>query len=93
MRQASEWIVPVTPTPIEPDRTAPVDREMDDMQSLPSQSARTAVLLNFTNRPDTTRTGPESDAREALTERGLECCPPISSGSTCTPSHSAAPSR
>ncbi|MGW0414206.1 hypothetical protein ACWDZX_23460, partial [Streptomyces collinus] len=31
-----------------------------------------AVLLNRTNRPDATRTGPDADAREALTERGFD---------------------
>lgn len=72
MRYASEWIVPVTPAPIELDRMAPIDREMDDMQSLRSRPARAAVLLNRTNRPEATRTGPDADAREALTERGFD---------------------
>ncbi|MGW7366076.1 nucleotide-binding protein [Streptomyces sp. NPDC054841] len=71
MRYASEWIVPVTPAPIELDRMAPIRSEMDDVQSLRAQPARTAVLLNRTNRPDATRTGPDADAREALTERGF----------------------
>ncbi|GAA3117827.1 ParA family partition ATPase [Streptomyces rameus] len=72
MRYAGEWIVPVTPAPIELDRMAPIDREMDDMQSLRAEPARAAVLLNRTNRPDATRTGPDADAREALVERGFD---------------------
>ncbi|WP_341868683.1 ParA family protein [Streptomyces carpinensis] len=72
MRYASDWIVPVTPAPIELDRMAPIDREMDDVQSLRARPARAAVLLNRTNRPDATRTGPDADAREALTERGFD---------------------
>ncbi|MFF5026493.1 ParA family protein [Streptomyces collinus] len=72
LRYASDWIIPVTPAPIELDRMAPIDREMDDMQSLRSRPARAAVLLNRTNRPDATRTGPDADAREALTERGFD---------------------
>jgi chromosome partitioning protein len=71
MRYASQWIVPVTPAPIELDRMAPIDGEMNDVQSLRAAPARTAVLLNRTNRPDATRTGPDADAREALTERGF----------------------
>ncbi|MFD7474089.1 hypothetical protein ACFV8Z_18425, partial [Streptomyces sp. NPDC059837] len=31
-----------------------------------------AVLLNRTNRPEATRTGPDADAREALIERGFD---------------------
>ncbi len=72
MRYAGEWIVPVTPAPIELDRMAPILGEMADVQSLRAEPARTAVLLNRTNRPDATRTGPDADAREALTERGFE---------------------
>jgi chromosome partitioning protein len=72
MRYASDWIVPVTPAPIELDRMAPIDHEMDDIQSLRARPARAAVLLNRTNRPDATRTGPDADAREALTERGFD---------------------
>lgn len=72
MRYASEWIVPVTPSPIELDRMAPIGREMGDVQSLRPRPARSAVLLNRTNRPDATRTGPDADAREALTERGFD---------------------
>ncbi|WP_328731053.1 ParA family protein [Streptomyces caniferus] len=72
MRYAGEWIVPVTPAPIELDRMAPILGEMADVQSLRAVPARTAVLLNRTNRPDATRTGPDADAREALTERGFE---------------------
>ncbi|MET8446044.1 ParA family protein [Streptomyces sp. NPDC005209] len=72
MRYASEWIVPVTPAPIELDRMAPIGGEMGDMQSLRATPARAAVLLNRTNRPDATRTGPDADAREALTERGFD---------------------
>jgi chromosome partitioning protein len=72
MRYASEWIVPVTPSPIELDRMAPIGGEMGDVQSLRARPARSAVLLNRTNRPDATRTGPDADAREALTERGFD---------------------
>ncbi|WP_235447039.1 ParA family protein [Streptomyces sioyaensis] len=72
MRYAGEWIVPVTPAPIELDRMAPIRGEMADVQSLRAEPARTVVLLNRTNRPDATRTGPDADAREALTERGFE---------------------
>ncbi len=72
MRYASEWIVPLTPAPIELDRMAPIGGEMSDVQSLRAQPARAAVLLNRTNRPDATRTGPDADAREALTERGFD---------------------
>jgi chromosome partitioning protein len=72
MRYASEWIVPVTPAPIELDRMAPIRSEMGDVQSLRAEPARTAVLLNRTNRPDATRTGPDADAREALDEWGFE---------------------
>ncbi|MCQ4079076.1 ParA family protein [Streptomyces sp. RB6PN25] len=72
MRYASEWIVPVTPAPIELDRMAPIRGEMEDVQSLRAEPARTAVLLNRTNRPDATRTGPDADAREALTEWGFD---------------------
>jgi chromosome partitioning protein len=71
MRYANQWIVPVTPAPIELDRMAPIGGEMSDVQSLRAGPARTAVLLNRTNRPDATRTGPDADAREALTERGF----------------------
>lgn len=78
IRQASEWIVPVAPAPIEPERMAPTDRETGDMQSLRSGPARVAGPLNHANRPCATRTGHDSDAREALTERGLERVP-------CTP--------
>ncbi|MBL1099226.1 nucleotide-binding protein [Streptomyces coffeae] len=72
MRYAGEWIVPVTPAPIELDRMAPIRSELGDVQSLRTTPARTAVLLNRTNRPDATRTGPDADAREALSERGFE---------------------
>lgn len=72
MRYANEWIVPATPAPIELDRMAPIRGEMDDVQSLRAEPARTAVLLNRTNRPEATRTGPDADAREALTERGFD---------------------
>ncbi len=72
MRHANEWVVPVTPAPIELDRMAPIRAEMADVQSLRPEPARTAVLLNRTNRPDATRTGPDADAREALTERGFD---------------------
>ncbi|WP_371127049.1 AAA family ATPase [Streptomyces sp. 2112.3] len=72
MRYAGEWIVPVTPAPIELDRMAPIRGEMTDVQSLRAEPARSAVLLNRTNRPDATRTGPDADAREALTEQGFE---------------------
>ncbi len=72
MRHANEWIVPVTPAPIELDRMAPIQTEMGDVQSLRAEPARTAVLLNRTNRPDTTRTGPDADAREVLAERGFD---------------------
>ncbi|MFF3465297.1 hypothetical protein [Streptomyces sp. NPDC002619] len=51
---------------------APIDGEMADLQSLRAKPARAAVLLNRTNRPDATRTGPDADAREALTERGFD---------------------
>ncbi|MEV6740614.1 ParA family protein [Streptomyces sp. NPDC051104] len=71
MRYASEWILPVTPAPIELDRMAPIGGEMGDVQSLRAQPARAAVLLNRTNRAEATRTGPDADAREALTERGF----------------------
>ncbi|MFD7474088.1 hypothetical protein ACFV8Z_18420, partial [Streptomyces sp. NPDC059837] len=33
MRYASEWIVPLTPAPIELDRMAPIGSEMSDVQS------------------------------------------------------------
>ncbi|MFI9615057.1 hypothetical protein ACIHCM_25865 [Streptomyces sp. NPDC052023] len=72
MRHANEWLVPVTPAPIELDRMAPIQTEMGDVQSLRAKPARTAVLLNRTNRPDTTRTGPDADAREVLAERGFQ---------------------
>jgi chromosome partitioning protein len=72
MRHANEWIVPVTPAPIELDRMAPIQNEMGDVQSLRAEPARTAVLLNRTNRPETTRTGPDADAREVLAERGFD---------------------
>ncbi|MFF4799579.1 MULTISPECIES: ParA family protein [Streptomyces] len=72
MRYASEWIVPVTPAPIELDRMAPIGGEMGDVQSLRAHPAHAAVLLNRTNRADATRTGPDADAREALTERGFD---------------------
>lgn len=72
MRHANEWIIPVTPAPIELDRMAPIRREMDDVESLRVEPARTAVLLNRTNRHEPTRTGPDADAREVLTERGYD---------------------
>ncbi|MFI1169255.1 AAA family ATPase [Streptomyces sp. NPDC020801] len=72
MRYASQWIVPVTPAPIELDRMATIDREMGDVQSLRAVPARAAVLLNRTNRPEATRTGPDADARDALGERGFD---------------------
>ncbi|WP_338674773.1 ParA family protein [Streptomyces sp. SCSIO 30461] len=71
MRYASEWIIPVTPAPIELDRMAPIRVEMEEVQSLRPEPARAVVLLNRTNRPDATRTGPDADAREALTEWGF----------------------
>ncbi|MEU2157709.1 ParA family protein [Streptomyces sp. NPDC019396] len=71
MRYASEWIIPVTPAPIELDRMAPIRAEMDEVQSLRPGPARAVVLLNRTNRPDATRTGPDADARDALTEWGF----------------------
>ncbi|WP_254885946.1 ParA family protein [Streptomyces sp. NA02950] len=72
MRYAGEWIVPVTPAPIELDRMAPIRSEMGDVQSLRATPAGIAVLLNRTNRPDATRTGPDADARDALSERGFD---------------------
>jgi chromosome partitioning protein len=72
MRHANEWVVPVTPAPIELDRMAPIREEMSEVQSLRPEPARTAVLLNRTNRPDATRTGPDADAREVLAERGFD---------------------
>ena len=45
---------------------------MGDVQSLRVQPARAAVLLNRTNRAEATRTGPDADAREALSERGFD---------------------
>src|SRR4051812_43656591 len=42
MRYAAEWIVPVTPAPIELDRMAPIRGEMDDVHSLRAEPARTA---------------------------------------------------
>jgi chromosome partitioning protein len=72
MRHADEWIVPVTPAPIELDRMAPIQAEMGEVQSLRAEPARTAVLLNRTNRRESTRTGPDADAREVLAERGFD---------------------
>ncbi|AWW42840.1 hypothetical protein DN051_35195 [Streptomyces cadmiisoli] len=72
MRYAAEWIVPVTPSPIELDRMAPIGGEMGDVQSLRAEPARATVLLNRTNRPAATRTGPDADARDALTEQGFD---------------------
>lgn len=37
MRYASDWIVPLTPAPIELDRMAPIGGEMRDVQSLRAQ--------------------------------------------------------
>lgn len=72
MRLADDWIVPVTPAPIELDRMAPIGGEMEDVQSLRDTPARTAVLLNRTNRAGATRTGPDADARAVLAERGYD---------------------
>jgi chromosome partitioning protein len=72
MRYANEWIIPLMPAPIEVDRMAPLQGEMADVQSLRDRPARTAVLLNRTNREQATRTGPDADAREVLAEQGYE---------------------
>jgi chromosome partitioning protein len=53
------------------DRMGPIRSEMDEVESLRAEPARAAVLLNRTNRPDATRTGPDADARDALTEWGF----------------------
>lgn len=62
LRAADEVVVPVAPTPIEVDRTAPMQAEIDDANAVRQYPARVSVLLNrcIANANST------GDAREAL---------------------------
>jgi len=72
MRYAGDWIIPLMPAPIEVDRMAPLKGEMADVQTLRNRPARSAVLLNRTNRDQATRTGPDADVRDVLAEQGYD---------------------
>ena len=70
MRIANCWIATVAPAGIEVDRMSRVSDEWDDVQSLRHEPADEVVLLNRTNRAEATRTGPDAEVRDVLTERG-----------------------
>lgn len=70
LRAAGCWVAPVAPSGIEVDRMSRVADEWEDVQSLRVTRADAVVLLNRTNRPEATRTGPDSEVRHALTDRG-----------------------
>lgn len=70
LRGAGCWVAPVAPAGIEVDRMSRVADEWEDVQSLRVTRADAVVLLNRTNRPEATRTGPDADIRQALTARG-----------------------
>lgn len=70
MLAAGCWIAPLAPAGIEVDRMASVADEWADVQALRSAPADEVVLLNRTNRPEPTRTGPDAEVRETLTRRG-----------------------
>ncbi|MEO7196082.1 MAG: ParA family protein [Pseudonocardiaceae bacterium] len=70
LRAAGCWVAPVAPSGIEVDRMSRVADEWEDVQSLRVTRADAVVLLNRTNRPEATRTGPDSEVRQALTSRG-----------------------
>jgi chromosome partitioning protein len=72
MRYASCWIAPVAPAGIEVDRMSSVADEWDDVQSLRGTLADPVVLLNRTNKPEPTRTGPDAEVRAVLVERGYD---------------------
>ncbi len=46
MRWARELLLPVAPAPVELDRMAPIRRELDDLEALRPDGARSGVLLN-----------------------------------------------
>lgn len=70
MRFADTWVSPVAPSGIEIDRMSKVQEHFDDVQSLRAEPADVAVLLNRTNRPHRTKTGPDAEVREVLIDRG-----------------------
>lgn len=70
MRFADCWVAPVAPSGIEIDRMSLVSEEWDDVQELRDAPADRVVLLNRTNKPQPTKTGPDADVRAVLTERG-----------------------
>lgn len=72
MRLARCWIIPVAPSGVEVDRMSPIGQHIDDGQSLRHDEdgrADVVVMLNRTNRPIKTATGPDADVRAALTRR------------------------
>lgn len=70
MRYAGTWIVPVAPSGVEVDRMAQVADIFSEVQDLREEPADEVVLLNRTNRAHATRTGPDADVRNVLTDGG-----------------------
>lgn len=71
--QRRTWILPIAPAGVEVDRMAPMRQHIEDGQSLRRDDdgpADVVVMLNRTNRPTRTSTGPDHDVREALIKRG-----------------------
>jgi chromosome partitioning protein len=72
MTYADHWIVPLAPAGIEIDRMTGVTDHMDQVDATRQTPADRMVLLTRTNRPWSTRTGPDAEVRAVLTDRGYD---------------------
>jgi chromosome partitioning protein len=72
MSYADHWVVPLAPAGIEVDRMTGVADHMDQVDAVRTTPADRMVLLTRTNRPWATRTGPDADVRQVLTDRGYD---------------------
>lgn len=68
---ADIWVVPLAPSPIELDRMVGVADRMDAADARRDTRGRRLVLLNRTNRLQRSKTGPDAECAEILTERGF----------------------
>ncbi|MFF4291372.1 hypothetical protein ACFY0R_39690 [Streptomyces sp. NPDC001633] len=74
LRFCDTWILPLAPSGPEVDRMLADDvleEFLADTQGLRRSPADVVVLLNRTNTTRATKTGPDAEVREVLTERGF----------------------
>lgn len=71
MSALTTWVVPLAPSPIELDRTLAVVDVMDEVAATIEGTHERVALLTRCNRRQASQHGPDAEAREVLTARGL----------------------